>query len=920
MAALWSRLQSWLLSTTQRNDFEQNMDEEIRFHIEARTADLIKDGLAPHEAARQARLEFGGITTHKDSIRGSLGLRWWDDTLADLRFAVRILRKNPIYTLIGAGSLALAIAANATIFSVANELLFERLHVPHPEQLQMLQMRGTNKHLVVHSVWGTWRVDDRQIAHIDSFSYPIYQELRRRNTSLNEIFGFKDLGRANITVDGSAQSVRLQLVSGNYYQQMQVSPRLGRAILPADDGAPGGGAVAVISDGLWARAFGRSPDVIGRVITVNTNPVTIIGVNPAGFTGATSVQVSPDVFVPLSMIPLLQATSARQGPLLSSKSLFWINLMARSKPGVTDLKAQAELNTILAAAIRNIMSPKANEIIPELTLGDGSRGINAIGEHFSKPIYVLAAMVVFVLLLACANVANLMLARTVYRQREMSVRLALGASRSRILRQLLTEGLLLALLGGSAGLLLAYLSRSILPSLVAKEWERVDLQVAFDWRVFAFTAAITVFTGLLFSALPALAAMRAEINSSLKESGGTATRHRRAFTGKAIVVAQVALSTLLVAGAALFIRTLINLNAINPGFHPDHLLLVDINPPSQRYAPPKDVALHARIEQELRSVPGVESVALTDVAFIANERSNSDFNIEHEARGKEYEDHNSDLMSVGPDFFHTMGIPIVAGRAFTREDAEKTIPVAVINQTLAKRFFPGKNPLGMRFSTNDSPADQIWYQIIGISGDTYLNNLRRAPDTLHFDLYRQQKEVGGVTYVIHTMMKPEDITPSLRAAVKRIDADLPLIDIRTQQQQIDATMQEERIFASLTVGFGILALALACVGIYGIMTYTVTQRTNEIGIRLALGAQRARVRAMVLRESSMMAVIGVFAGLAVALALSRLVKSMLFGLQPHDPLSLGSAALLLLAVALTAAWIPAARASHIEPMEALRHD
>ena len=920
MASYWTRLRSWLHSATNRTALELEMEEEVRFHIDARTADLVQDGLSPYEAARRARLEFGGMASHKDSMRQSLGLRWWDDALADLRFAIRILRKNPLYTAIGAGSLALAIAANATIFSVANQLLFEHLHVPHPEQLRSLQIMGQNKHLVIHSVWGEWRVDDSQIAHIDSFSYPLYQQLRQQNTSLQEIFAYKDLGRANITVDGSAQSVQVQLVSGNYYQQMQVKPVLGRSILPADDGAPGTGAVAVISDGLWARSFGRSPDVIGRVITVNTNPVTIVGVNPTGFTGASSVQISPEVFMPLSMIPLLQATSARRGPILSSKTFFWVNLMARSKEGVPDTQAQAALNTILSSAMRSIMSPKTNETIPDLILKDGSRGQNSTGEWFSKPIYVLAAMVGFVLLLACANVANLMLARTVYRQREMSVRLALGAARTRILRQLLTEGLLLAALGGSIGLLLAYVSRSVLPNLVSNAWESVDIRVPFDWRVFAFTTAITIFTGLLFSALPAIAAMRAEINSALKESSGTVTRHRRAFTGKAIVVLQLALSTLLVAGAALFIRTLINLNAINPGFQTDHLLLVEINPPSQRYATPKDVALHAKIEQAFRSVPGVESVTLTDVPLVANLRSRSDFNIEHEIKGKEYEDHSSDLISVGPDFFHTMGIPIIAGRAFTPDDAEKNIAVAVINQSLAKRFFPGKNPIGMRFSTTDRPADQIWYQIIGISGDTYMNSLRRAPATLHFDLYRQQKEVGGVTYIIRTMMKPEEITPSLREAVKRIDPDLPLIDIRTQKEQINATMQEERIFASLTVGFGVLALALACVGIYGIMTYTVTQRTNEIGIRLALGAQRARVRAMVLRESSMMAVIGVLAGLGVALALSRLVKSMLFGLQPHDPLSLASAAFLLLAVGLTAAWIPAARASRIEPMEALRHD
>jgi predicted permease len=920
---LLSRLTSSIRSILRGPALASDIDEELRFHLESHTADLIAQGLSPEEAARRARLELGTTNTHKIEVRTSLGIRWFDDLLADLRYASRILRKNLAFTAIAAGSLALAIGANTTIFSVANELLYERLGVPNPQELRLFMLQGDKK-VAIHSSWGFHNNLEGGRHEFDAFTYPIYQQLRRDNNVLNEIFAFKDIGRSNATIDGHAQVVQIELVSGNFYQQMDVRPALGRPIVSSDDGAPGTSAVAIISDGLWSRSFGRSPDVIGKTITVNMSPVTIIGVNPPSFTGAKSVQISPEIFMPVSMIPLLRAETSRDGPILSSTNRFWINLMARTKPGISDEKARAALQVSLEAAIRSTMTLKATDTMPALVLVDGSRGLNFAGRNYTKPLNVLLVLTGLVLLLACANVANLMLARTLARQREMSVRLALGAGRSRILRQVITEGLLLSALGGALGLVIAWFGRTALPSFIfSRSWENTELNVPFDWKIFAFTAAITLVTGILFAAIPAWAATRAEIISALKEGGTTFTRHRKAFSGRAIVAFQVALSTLLVAGAGLFIRTLINLNHIDPGFRADHLLLFDINPPSKSYPAPKDIALHHQLEDAIRAVPGVEDVAISDIAFISNSRSSSDFRVEGASSVQRERDDmggSSDLAGVGPDFIQVMRIPIVAGRAFTPQDAESPRAVAVITQSTAKKFFPNQNPIGKRFKTTDNPDRLIWYEIVGVASDVHYDNLRTEPDSLHFDLYRQQHGIGGATYIVRTAMPPEAITPSLRAAVQRIDKDLPLIDIRTQQQQIDSTTQQERVFASLTVGFGILALALACVGIYGIMAYTVTQRTNEIGIRLALGAQRARVRAMVIRESAWLTVIGIASGLIAALALGRLVKSMLYGLSPTDPISLTAAGLLLLAVALTASWIPAARASRIEPMDALRHD
>jgi len=921
---LLSRLTSSIRSILRGPALASQIDEELRFHVDSRTADLIAQGISPAEAARQARLELGNANTYKIEVRRGLGIRWFDDLIADLRYAARILRKNPAFTAIAVGSLALAIGANTTIFSVANELLYERLGVPNPQELRLFKLTGDKK-VVIHSSWGSYNKLDDGRSEFDSFTYPIYQQLRRDNSVLSEIFAFKDLGRENATIEGQPQSIQVELVSGNFYQQMGVRTALGRPIVSSDDGAPGTGAVAVISDGLWSRSFGRSPDVIGKTITINMSPVTIIGINPPSFTGAKSVQLSPDIFMPVSMIPILRADSSRDGPILSSTNRFWINLLARTKPGISDEKARAALQVSLESAIRSTMSPKPTDTMPAIELTDGSRGLNFAGRNFTKPLNVLLFLTALVLLLACANVANLMLARTLARQREMSVRLALGAGRSRILRQVITEGLLLSVLGGALGLVIAYFGRTALPAFIfSRTWESNDLHVPFDWKIFVFTAIITLVTGVLFAALPAWAATRAEINSALKEGAGTAARHRKAFSGRAIVAFQVALSTLLIAGAALFIRTLINLNHIDPGFRADHLLLFDINPPAKSYPAPQDISLHSRIEEALRAVPGVEGVTLSDIALISNSRSNSDFSVEGAApavqRDRDDLGGSSYFASVGPDFIQVMRIPIVAGRAFTPQDAESARAVAVITQSAAKKFFPNQNPIGKRFKITDNPARLIWYEIVGVAADVHYDSLRHEPESLHFDLYRQLHGIGGATYIVRTSMPPEAITPSLRAAIQRIDKNLPIIDIRTQKQQIDSTTQQERVFASLTVGFGVLALALACVGIYGIMTYTVTQRTNEIGIRLALGAQRARVRAMVIRESAWLTLLGITTGLAAALALGRLVKSMLYGLSPNDPVSLTAAGLLLLAVALTASWIPAARASRIEPMEALRHD
>ncbi len=925
-------VRSWIRVARDRQKLEAEMEFELSAHIEHRAADLIRSGLSPDEAARRARIEFGPALAHKEDMRAALGLRWPDELAADLRYAVRMLRKNPGFTAIAATSLALAIGANTTIFSVAKQVLYERLAVPHAANLRLLAWTGTEDHVAVHHVWGDWdELPGGRVAS-SAFSYPAYLQIRARSRALDGLFAFKDTN-ANTTIRGEAQRARIEMVSGNYYADLNLRPQVGRAIEPSDDVSPGQGAIAVISDGMWERVFGRSLEVLGQVIRVSDTPLTIVGVNPRGFTGARNVKETPDIFAPLAMQPLLHPAT---GPLssnshhpaeaLENPDYWWVNIMGRARPGVSDAAAQAELDTQLAAIVCGTMPVRKGEDVPRLDLRDGSRGLFTQQRIFAKPMAVLMTLVGFVLLLACANIANLMLARGAQRQREMSVRLALGAGRGRILRQMLVESLLLAVLGGVGGLAVGYVGRNVIPRMTENAWQRSEFHVAFDWKVFAFTALITILTGILFGLAPALAAARAEVTHGLKETAQTMTRRRKGVSGHALAGLQIALATLLVGGAGLFLRTLAGLNAVNLGFRSDHLLLVDINPPERRYPNGADVALHQWLEQTIAAVPGVDSVTAAQVAYVSDDVSMTDFLPAGEAYkpdGHQSEDFNV----VGNRFFETLGIPIVAGRGFGSQDTATSPKVAVINQTLARKRFPGQNPVGMLFRTeahdsdghaNTNPDD--WIRIVGISGDTRYSNLRDDPPAQFLMPYVQQKSVGGMTFEIRTWLAPEALLPALRSVVRDADPDLPLVDLRTQDQQIDADLEQERLFVTLTSGFGVLALALASVGIYGVMSYSVAQRTNEIGIRLALGAEPERVRRMILGESGTLALIGVAAGLAAALVLARAVKSMLYGIAPYDPLTLSGSVALLMLVALAAVWIPARRAASVQPMQALRHE
>ncbi|MGB6687820.1 MAG: ABC transporter permease [Terracidiphilus sp.] len=904
-----SRLR-WLFGQGQAN---REFGDEIETHIELLKDRLMRQGMSREDAASAALRQFGNTVLIEQRHREARSFLWFTTVLQDVRYGLRMLRRSPGFTAIVAASLALAIGANTAIFSVAKNLLYDRLGVSHPEQLRLLGWAGDDK-VAVHSYWSSYEALDAGMKS-ECFSYPVFRELQAHNRSLEGLFAFKDLP-TSASVRGSAQRMQVELVSGNFYSDLGVRPQLGRAIQPADDVASGAGAVAVISDALWRREFGRSPAVLGQMITVDQSVLTIVGVNPRSFTGAQSVQQSPDLFVPLSMQPLVKPWGHRVS-LLSQPDNWWLEVMGRVKPNVTDRQLRSELDVELAAVVHGTMTVKPDETIPRMVLADGSRGLHQLDGSFKGPVNVLMVLVGLVLALACANVANLLLARGAQRQREMSVRLALGAARARILRQLLTESLLLAALGGTGGLLLGYLGRNEIPRLLTTPWLLAKIDIPFDWGVSGFAAGVTLLTGILFGMAPAWSAARREVSSSLKEGAQTATRRRKGAGGKMLVGFQIALSTLLVIGAGLFLRTVLGLSETDAGFRTEHLLLAYIDPPRQRYPEGKDVFLHQQLEQAIAAVPGVQAVTLMSTPYLTDSMSKMSFMTEAESADPA-KAHGERDEEVGNRFFETLGIPILAGRGFGPQDTASSAKVAVINQSLARTRFPHGNPIGQRFRLEGNTGD--WIRVVGICADTRYQNLREDNPPQFFVPYVQQTEVGGMSYVIRTKIAPEAIVPALRRTVAQIDSNLPLEDVRTQQEQIDESMRKERALAALIAGFGLLALALAAVGIYGVMAYSVANRRNEIGIRLALGAQPAQVRGIILRESAWLAVAGIVVGVGAALPLTRLVKSMLYGIQPYDPTTITAGILVLLAVTLAASWIPARRAAGVQPMEALRYE
>jgi predicted permease len=896
------------------------MEAELANHLEARAADLIRGGCTPEEAARRARIELGPVLMHKEEMRASVGLRWIDELIGDLRYGVRRLRRSPGFSAVAVGSLALGIGANTAIFTVAQHMLLDRLDVPHPEQLRMFYLNDAHGG-VIDELWGWWDDHPSGGRITTSLTYPLYAELRSHNKSLADVMAFKPYGRMTVSIRREAEEAEAEMVSGNYYSVLGVRPQLGRGIQESDDGEAGSGPVVVISDRLWTNRFGRATDVVGKSLLVNATPMTVVGVNPPGFTGAYSAQGTPDIILPFSMQPVVvpqELGSEKVPSLLQSKSLWWVLVMGRSKPGVSTAKAEAELNVVLNAAVRATMPLKKDGVPPQLLLKDGSRGQNPNTDDLEKPVYVLMALSGLVLLLACTNLANLLLARMGARQREMSVRLALGAGRWRILRQSMTESLLLSLMGGAAGLLLAWAVRNVLPRMLADSWAPPAFAAKFSSPIFLFAAAVSIATGFVFGLGPAWQATRVQVGSSLKDSGHTLTRRRRGLGGKAVVAFQVALSMVLVTGAGLFVRTLTRLEGSAMGIRSHNLLLFSVELPETRFPKTASTPILERLEERIATVPGVQSVTLTREPLFSGSAVNQTFipeGTQRKAKG------NPSVLAnrVGREFFSTFGISVLAGRGFDGSDTRASLKVAVVNESLAKKYFANTNPIGKTFE--EGRFQPVAITIVGVCADAKYFRVRADAEPTYYTPYWQKDDgVHEATFAIRTSLAGEALLPSLRTAVRQIDPNLPLLDVRTQDEQIAANLRQERIFAILMSGFGVLALVLACVGIYGIMACAVAQRTSEIGVRLALGAKPRQVLGMILGEATWLSVVGIAIGFVAVLLLARVVRSMLYGVAADDPLTFCGAILVLMLVALGAGLIPARRAAMVQPMEALRHE
>ena len=844
----------------------------------------------------------------------------------DLRYALRTLGRAPAFTAVVALTLALGIGANTAIFSLLDQVVLRRLPVRAPQELVQLHGPGAFS--------GRTELDR-------AFSYPMYRDFRDTNTVFSALMA---RAPASVAFRAGAESERVpaELITGNTFDALGATPALGRFFGPADDVTPGGHPLVVLSDRFWQRRFDRAPSVVGQTVTVNATPMTIVGVARPGFSGLLASE-QPAIFVPLTM----KAQMTPVTPAVDDRRFRWLHIVGRLQPGVTSETAKAAMDVLYRqineeelasvpafAAASDLFKQRFRE--KTLTFFDASRGLSQVRGTFGTPVAMLMAMVGLVLLIACANVANLMLARATGRQREMSLRLALGAGRARLIRQTLVESAVVATMGGLLGLLLSVWLGELLLTVLPLDAFAVVLSTAPDLRVVAFTFVTAAITALLFGIAPSVRGSAIDLNRALKEDtagGGGGVQHAR--LRKTLVVAQVGLSTLLVAGAALFGRSLANLKDLGPGFDTSHVVSFAIDPSLSGRPLDGSKQLFRTLVDDLGRVPGVISTSLAAEPVLSGDVSQRTVQVPgYEPR--QGEDMNPWTNEIGPGYFRTLGIPLLAGRDFTDRDVGGAPVVAIVNETFATYYFGDQNPIGRRFGFR-AQNDAQHMEIVGVVKDTQYSQVRpgeaedlndlapgrglgssKVPRVV-YTAYQQATELEEMTIYLRTTAAAAPAVPALaREAVKRADASLPIYRMTTLEATADTSLAVERMLALLSMLFGLLATLLAAVGLYGVMSYTVARRTREIGIRIALGADRSQVLGLVLREVALLTGLGIAAGLPGAYAIGRAAQAQLFGLSPLDPVSLVGAALALALVGLLAGYLPARRAASTQPLLALR--
>jgi predicted permease len=829
----------------------------------------------------------------------------------DLRFGFRTLRRSPVFTIVAVLSLALGIGANTSIFSLLSQVMFRFLPVADPARLVVFHTEGQRN--------GRSSSDNFEAV----FSYPMYRDLRDRNQVFSGVIA-RSSAPVSLSYNGQTERARAEMVSGNFFDVLGVRPAIGRLLTQEDDSAPGAHPVVVLSHGYWKRRFGSNPGIVNQKVNLNGHPMIVLGVTPPFFHGVLAGD-TPDLLAPMAMKREITPTWYA----LDDREDRWLSIFARLKPGVRLPQAAAAMNvlyrSISEGELSQLKDPPSSRARQEflnqkLELRPAAQGINSLRADWETPLVALMAMVGLVLLIACANVANLLLARAASRQREMAIRLAIGASRGSIVRQLVIENLMVSIVGGLAGVLVAIWTTDALLRLLPEDATGGWLAATLDFRTLGFALLLSIVTGLLFGLVPAIVSTRPDLSSSLKDqsanvtaSGGQA-RFRRIF-----IVAQVALSLLLLVGAGLFARSLFNLMNQNPGFHAEKLLTFSVDPSLNGYDAPRGFSFYRDLQQRLAVMPGVRSVGAATMGPFGHSARSGNITIEGYP-AKEDEEVGAQQDGLAPDYFRTMGIPLVAGREFSDRDITGTPKVVIVNEAFVKRYAAAGNLLGKHLAFGGGPRVKPDREIVGIALDSKYSDLREQAKPFIYEPYAQNEMLERMVFFVRTSRNEADLGPEVRALVRNMDANLPVYGMRPMEVTIEDSIYRDRLVAMLASTFGGLATLLAALGLYGVVAYNVTRRTAEMGVRIAFGAMPRDVLKLVMREVGLLVLGGAIIGVPVALALARYVESQLFGVKANDPLIFIAATISLAVVALLAGYIPARRAARIDPMKALRYE
>ena len=912
----------WL---TRRVAKEAELREELQFHLEEEAEERKREGLPNEEALWAARRELGNLTIVQESTRAAWGWTILDQLGQDLRYTVRTMLHNRAFTALAALSLALGIGANTAIYSFMDSLLLRALPVPDPESLAVLnwhsrEPRGPRPNHVMHGMDGsTWADGNGETGGI--FPFGAFELLRENRSIFSSLFAYYESKKHNLTIKGQAEIADGEYVSGDFFRGLAVPPAAGRLIAPDDD-RPGAAPVVVISMRLGERRFSSAADAVGQSILIDNQPFTVIGVTSPEFFGV-DPEVSPDFYVPMRMNLVMDRTVSWgvTPQQYLDKNHYWIQMMGRLRPGVTLAQAQAALAPVFHEWVEATASnERERESLPALTVKEGAGGLDTLRRHYSKPLYVLLTMVDLILAIACANIANLLLARAAARRREMAVRLSIGAGRLRLVRQLLTESICLAFAGGAIGIGLAFWGVRFLTALLANGQEDFTLRAELNWHVLAATMALSVLCGVVFGLAPAMQSTRADVIPALKEgaAAGLGWRPSRTFRrvslSQALVVSQIVVSLLVLVAAGLFVRTLSNLQSIQMGFNRENVLLFQVNARQAGHRDPEILAFYEGLRERFAGIPGVRNATLSHASLLGAGRG-----LEVRISGTPVA-RETRILHTGPRFFSTMQIPLLLGREIDERDTPASRSVVVVNERFVKVHFGDRNPLG-RHVTRGGPHSREM-EIVGVASDAHYGRLKDDTRPVLYIPYNQEEQprVQQMVYALRTAGDPLAYARTVRDIVHQADSRIPLMDVRTQAAEIDRAMNQEIIFARLCTGFAVLALVIAGVGLYGTTAYGVARRTGEIGIRMALGAQRAVVVRMILRQVVVLAALGLAIGLPAALGASKLLQSFLFGMKANDPLALTSAVGILLGAVMLAGYVPARKASRIDPITALRDE